>query len=104
MESEQHGSTRAQLIGLPLGLLSSLVILVLPTPDGLSPEAQRVGALAMLMAIWWVTEAIPIYATALLPLLLLPLLGISGIDEAAAPYAEPTIFLFMGGFFLATAI
>jgi sodium-dependent dicarboxylate transporter 2/3/5 len=56
------------------------------------------------MAIWWVTEAIPIPATALLPLVLFPLFGVASIGETAAPYADPVIFLFMGGFFVAAAL
>ena len=56
------------------------------------------------MAIWWVTEAIPIPATALLPLVLFPLLGILSIDAAAAPYANPVIYLFLGGFLIAAAM
>lgn len=56
------------------------------------------------MAIWWVTEALPIAITALLPVALLPLLDIRPIEEAAAPYANPLIFLFLGGFILAEAI
>lgn len=55
------------------------------------------------MAIWWVTEAAPIAATALLPMLLLPLLGVAPIPAAAAPYANPVIYLFFGGFILAAA-
>ena len=91
-------------IGLVLGLLLFGLFLLLPTPEGLSPEGMRAGAVAVLMAVWWMTEAIPLYATSLLPLVLYPLLGIMNAKEAAAPYAEPTIFLFMGGFFLAMAM
>jgi sodium-dependent dicarboxylate transporter 2/3/5 len=56
------------------------------------------------MALWWITEAIPIPATALLPLVLFPLLGAGTIRDAASPYANPLIFLFMGGFMLALAM
>jgi len=56
------------------------------------------------MATWWLSEAIPIYATALLPLALLPLLGATSMREAAAPYAHPLIFLFLGGFLVARAM
>ena len=55
------------------------------------------------MAIWWISEAIPIAATAMLPLALFPLLGIQPISAAVAPYANPIIFLFMGGFMMAAA-
>jgi len=63
-----------------------------------------VGALTLLMATWWVTEAIPIPVTALLPVGLLPLLGAVDINSAAAPYANPLIFLFLGGFIIALAL
>jgi sodium-dependent dicarboxylate transporter 2/3/5 len=56
------------------------------------------------MAIWWMTAAIPVFATALLPLALLPLFGAGGIRETAAPYAHELIFLFMGGFIIALAM
>ena len=67
-------------------------------------EAQRVAAIAFLMATWWVTEAIPIPATSLLPVVLYPLLGIMDAKEAPSAFADPLIFLFMGGFFLAMAM
>jgi len=62
------------------------------------------GAVAILMACWWITEAIPIPATALLPLVLFPLLGIADAKTASAPYANHLIFLFLGGFFIALAV
>lgn len=58
----------------------------------------------MLMATWWTTEAIPIPATSLIPLVLFPVLGVGSIGEAAAPFANPVIFLFMGGFMIAQAM
>jgi sodium-dependent dicarboxylate transporter 2/3/5 len=73
-------------------------------PDGLSLEAWRVVSLAALMVVWWVTEAIPISATALLPLAALPLIGAASIREASAPYADPIVFLFIGGFMLAACV
>jgi sodium-dependent dicarboxylate transporter 2/3/5 len=73
-------------------------------PDGVSINAWRVLALTVLMAVWWVTEALPIAITALLPVALLPLLDVRPIEEAAASYANPLIFLFLGGFILAEGI
>ena len=70
---------------------------------GMSAPAWRTAALAVWMALWWMTEAVPIAATALLPLVMLPMLDVATINAAAAPYANPVIFLFFGGFVLAAA-
>jgi solute carrier family 13 (sodium-dependent dicarboxylate transporter), member 2/3/5 len=78
--------------------------LVLPPPAGMEAEAWRAAGLALLMATWWVTEFVPLPITALLPLPLLPLLGISAIEAAATPFANPVIFLFLGGFMIAQAM
>lgn len=67
-------------------------------------EGWRTSAVAALMAIWWISEAIPIAATALVPIVMLPLLGVSGIESTLQPYAHPLIFLFMGGFVIAIAM
>ncbi len=93
-----------QRLGFPLGVLLVIFTFVSPPLLGLSPEATRVALLCVTMAVFWITEALPIPATALLPLVLLPLLGISPIREAAAPYADPIIYLFMGGFMLSIAM
>lgn len=90
--------------GLLLGLGVFGLMLALPVPAGLEPAAWRVAAAALLMAIWWVSEALPVAATALLPLALFPLLGVAPIKAVAAPYANPLIFLFLGGFIIALAI
>jgi len=86
------------------GPLLLLLTLVTPEPAGLSEAGWRTAGVGLLMAVWWVTEALPIPATALLPLVLFPVLGIAGIDAAARPYAHPLIFLFMGGFMIALAM
>ena len=70
----------------------------------LANSARIVAALAVLMACWWMTEAIPVYATALAPLVLFPLLGVKDIGATAQSYGEEIIFLFLGGFILALAI
>ena len=93
-----------QRVGFPLGVGLCALILVLPTPEGLAPEAQRAGAVAALMATWWVTEAVPIAVTALVPLVLYPVLSVMDMSQAAAPYADPNVFLFMGGFMIAMAM
>lgn len=93
--------TLAPLVGGPALFL---LVLALPGAEGLAPEAQRVGAVSALMAVWWMTEAIPLPATALLPIALFPLLGVMSPGAAAAPYAHELIFLFFGGFLLAAAM
>ncbi len=89
---------------LPAGIALFVILLILPWGEELSIEGKRMGAVAALMAFWWVTEVVPISVTAMLPLLLFPLLGISDAKAAAAPFANHLIFLFMGGFFIALAI
>lgn len=80
------------------------VLMLLAGPMGGLPEpAWRTAALGLWMGLWWVMEAVPIAATALLPMALLPLLGVMPITAAAAPYANPVIYLFFGGFILAAA-
>lgn len=86
------------------GLVIFLWMLFSTPPQGLSLEGWRTAAVALLMAIWWMTEVMPIAATAMLPLVLFPILGIAGIGEAATPYANPMIFLFLGGFIIAIAM
>jgi sodium-dependent dicarboxylate transporter 2/3/5 len=93
-----------QRIGFALGAVVFLLLMLLPAPSGMSAAAWKTTALLALMATWWISEAIPIFATALLPIVLLPVLDIAPIKDATAPYANPVIFLFMGGFFIALAI
>jgi solute carrier family 13 (sodium-dependent dicarboxylate transporter), member 2/3/5 len=101
--SDQRVSRR-RLVGLGLGPLLCLAMLLAPPPPELGPAGWRTVAVASLMAVWWITEAIPIAATALLPLVLFPVLGVRPLAETAAPYANPVIFLFLGGFLLAQAM
>ena len=93
-----------QTVGLFIGPIIAIIMLLAPAPDGLSQEAWSVAAMGALMAIWWATEAIPIAITALLPLVFFPLLGISSIQEAATPFANKVIYLFLGGFIVACAM
>jgi len=88
-------------VGLGLGLAFLAVGLVIQPPGGMTVAAWRTAACAMLMATWWVTEALPIPVTSLLPIVLFPPLGIAEIGAAAAPYANDLVFLFLGGFLLA---
>jgi len=87
-----------------LGPLSFVGMYFVPVPNGISPEAWKVLAMALFMLIWWISEAVPIAVTSLLPLVLLPSMGVSKLESAAAPYANPVVFLFMGGFVIALAM
>jgi len=89
---------------LLLGLVISGLILAMPGSIFISWEIQATAAVTTLMIIWWITEAIPIPATALVPLVGFPLLGVLTPAEASAPYADKTIFLFLGGFIIAAAM
>ena len=93
-----------QNIGLILGPLVAAIFFVLPPAEGLTLEAWRVVSIALWMAIWWATEAIPVPATSLIPLISLPVLGITDARGAAAPYAHNIIFLLLGGFIMAMAM
>lgn len=95
-----HTRQRIAWIGLCVGMALLLLTLLLPAPQGLSLMAWHVLGMALLMAVWWSTEALPIPVTSLLPILLVPALGAGSIKSAAAPYADPVIFLFLGGFML----
>lgn len=103
MTSEENIEGRAthQKIGLFLGPAVALIMLLSNAPEGLSEAGWATAACGILMAIWWATEAVPIAVTALLPLVAFPLLGITTIQDTAAPYANKVIFLFLGGFIVA---
>ncbi|MBR78348.1 MAG: anion transporter [Woeseiaceae bacterium] len=73
-------------------------------PEGMSAVAFKVAIMGILMAIWWATEAVPIAVTAMLPLVLFPLFGVSSIQDAATPFANKVIYLFLGGFIVAFAM
>ena len=91
-------------VGLFLGPILFIIFLSLPRPSIFSEEAWSVIAMAALMLTWWITEAVPLAVTALIPMVALPLLGVKDMKAAAAPYANPIVFLFMGGFMIALAM
>lgn len=93
-----------QNIGFVLGPIIAFGLAVFLRPDGLSVAGISVAAIATLMAIWWATEAVPVAVTALLPLILFPLSGVSNFEAAAQPYAHWIIWLFFGGFIMALTI
>ena len=91
-------------VWLVVGLLVFVLLWLLPRPAGLSVAGQRAAAVTALMAVWWISEAIPIYATALVPLALFPLLGILPADLTAQNYGHNYVLMLLGGFFIAQAI
>lgn len=95
---------KGKFLGLVTGLAVFLLVFWSPVPEGLNEAAWKTAAVTLLMAIWWITEAISISVTALLPIALFPILDIVSISEATTPYANPLIFLFMGGFIIALAM
>ncbi|MEQ8206123.1 MAG: anion permease, partial [Woeseia sp.] len=86
-ESALDGRSTHQTIGLILGPVLALTILLTSSPGDLSIAAWRTAAMALLMAVWWATEAVPIAVTALLPLVAFPLLGIADMQTTSSPYA-----------------
>lgn len=101
---EENSYPLSRIVGLGAGVLVCLFVLLLPVPDGLSLAGWRTVAVGGLMAVWWITEAIPISATALIPLVTFPVLGIASIADTSSPYANPLIFLFLAGFLIAIAM
>ena len=94
----------ASRIGFWIGLLAFASTLVFPAPEGMPPAGWHTAGLVMWMAAWWMTEAVPLSATALLPFVVLPFLGGGTAREVASDYYSPIIFLLLGGAFLALAI
>ena len=103
-ETESERSAIFWLTGLILGIGLQVMTLVMPAPAGMDESAWRCAGLAMMMAVFWSVEILPIAITALLPLIMAPMLGLANLDKAAMPYAHPVIFLFMGGFALGLAM
>ncbi|MBU2929416.1 SLC13 family permease [Winogradskyella psychrotolerans] len=93
-----------QKIGLVLGPLLFILIILFFHPEGLSESANAILASTSWVAVWWITEAISIPVTALLPIVLFPLSGGLSLSETTASYGHKYIFLFLGGFILAIAI
>ncbi|MCB0640476.1 MAG: anion permease, partial [Phaeodactylibacter sp.] len=91
-------------VGFLLGPLCFFLIRAFFYPEGLESQANAVLATAIWMAIWWVTEAIPIEVTALLPLILFPLSGGLELETTASSFGDKYVFLYLGGFMLAIAI
>ncbi len=103
-KADRQFSLSARTMGLLAGMVVFVGMLAMDPPAGMPQKAWATAAVGILMAIWWVLETIPIPATSLLPMALFPLFGIKSITAASAPYANPLIFMFFGGFILALAM
>ncbi len=101
---DSAGLRRSQRIGLVLGPVVFLLLMLAPLPSGLSAQGQAVLACTLWIAVWWISEAIPIPVTALLPIPLFPLTGALDLAETTASYGHRYVFLYIGGFVLAIAI
>lgn len=92
------------LLGKIAALAAFAAVVALPTPTGMEPAAQRMAAVTLAMAILWLTQALPIAATSLIPLVAFPLLGIMPAQEVSTKYVDHNVFLFLGGFIVALGI
>ncbi|MFC4291523.1 SLC13 family permease [Sphingorhabdus arenilitoris] len=94
----------AERIGFWAGLILFAAMLMLPAPGGMTTQAWQVAALVLLMAVFWMTQALPLTVTALLPFLALPAMGVMSASDTAKEYYSPILFLILGGAFIALAI
>ena len=95
---------RKQMIGFSLGLSAFIFLISIEPPHDMNPLAMRAAAVSIMMAIFWVTEAISIFATSFLPVVLFPLLGVLDSKQIAASYGHHIVLLILGAFFVAKAI
>ncbi len=100
MKPSEYKKSKTQMVGLILGPILFFVVLLFDFVPN-KPAVTRMAAVAVLMAVWWVTEAIPLAATSILPMILYPLMGILKGNATAPIYFNSTIFLFIGGFMIA---
>jgi len=103
-ELDSFGRARYQVVGLYLGPAIALLMLLIGGEGIMAPAAWKTAAVGSWMAIWWATEAVPVAVTAFIPLVLFAPLGITDMRAAAAPFANPIIYLYLGGFMLALAM
>jgi solute carrier family 13 (sodium-dependent dicarboxylate transporter), member 2/3/5 len=94
----------AKKIGLIVGLVAALIIYFFTNFDPQNPQVSTMAAIATLMAVWWITEAVPLAVTSLIPLILYPFLGLIKAEDIASSYINSIIFLFLGGFMIALAM
>ena len=104
IEEHQQGRSRHQIVGLFLGPILAATMMLSEAPEGLSDAGWMTAGVGILLAVWWATEAVPIAVSALLPIVLFPLLDVATIQDTTAPYANKVVFLFLGGFIVAFAM
>jgi len=90
--------------GLWIGIVAFVLMEAMPLPDGMSPEGQHVLAITVLMAIWWITEVMPLGVTALIPIVAFPILGVTSAANAGQAFGNSVNFLLLGGFFIGAAL
>ena len=95
---------KISLYGITTGFFILLSFIFSEPPVGLNRIAWLTAGIAILMTVWWITEAVPIYITGLMPLVLFPLLEAFDIKTVSASYAHPLVLLFLGGFIIASAM
>lgn len=98
------GHPAYRLVGVAVGLAVFVAVLSLPSPDGLTPAAHRVLAVGVLMALWWLGRVLPLAVTAMLPVVMFPVLGVFSFADAVRPFAHPLNALMLGGFVLGHAM
>ena len=103
-DTHHEGRSTHQVVGLLLGPALAITMVLAGPPAGLAEPGWFTAAVGVLMAVWWATEAVPIAVTALLPIVLFPLLDVATIQDATAPYSNKVVFLFLGGFVVAFAM
>jgi solute carrier family 13 (sodium-dependent dicarboxylate transporter), member 2/3/5 len=96
--------TKSKQIGFWAGILILVISILITPPEGMQPAAAKALGVTLLMAIWWITECIPIYATAFVPIALFPILGILDAGSTSENYGNNYVLMLLGGFFLAKAI
>ena len=92
------------LYGLVTGIILFILFVITEPPDNLGYTGWLTAGVAILMTIWWVSEAVPIYVTGIIPIILFPLFNIFELEEISNSYAHPLVLLFLGGFIIASAM
>jgi sodium-dependent dicarboxylate transporter 2/3/5 len=95
---------KARMFGFFLGPMLGLLLFMMPAPQELTGATWHTAAVAVWMVVWWISEAAPLAATALLPVVFFPVFGVMTLKDTLVPYANPVVFLFLGGFILAAAM